>query len=153
MPKTLEWEAYEHEWFEKNEHWFGLLGGVTLLFIVIALLFKNILLALLILIGGFALMLHGAKIPSLVKYTLTPKGIRINNELYSFDRLRSFWVSDEAGRRKIILHIDRLILPHLILPLPDSVSDEAARDYLLQYLAEERHEESIADLLFDYLGF
>ncbi len=153
MRESLEWEAYEHDWFPKTTHWFWIIGGATAVLMLVAILFNNFLFAILLLVGGFALALHGAKIPELVHYSLTPKGIRLNDQLFPYDRLRSFWITNEHVGHKVIIQIDRLLLPHLVLPMTEDVNGEHLREYLLQYLAEERHEESLADMLFDYLGF
>jgi hypothetical protein len=72
---------------------------------------------------------------------------------YPYDQLQSFWVNDNNRKRKIILESERFFLPHLIIPLPAEVSDEEARAYLLPLLAEVRHEESLADIIADTLGF
>ena len=150
---TLDWEAYEYEFFARDRHWFVTISLATLALILVALLLKNILFAVLLAIGGFALMMHGTRLPDLVKYRLSPKGVRIHDQLFPYERLHSFWVHDEGRRRQIIIQVNRLILPHLVLPLPDEISDEQAREFLLQYLPEEHHDESLADMLFDYLGF
>lgn len=152
-PKVIEWETFEHEHFEKNPRWFWIVGIITILAAIIALLFQSILVAILALVAGFTLALYGAKVPSLCHYSLTPKGIRVNSELFPYDRLHSFWVGDEYRGRKIIVQVERFFLPHLILPLPDEIEDEVVRDYLLQYLPEERHEDSLVDMIFDSLGF
>ena len=153
LPKQIEWEAPEYDHFEKDANWFWTIGGAALGLVLIAILLKNFLFAIIILLGAFTVMLYGARLPSLIYFALTPKGLRVKDRLYPYNYLRSFWISDEHAKRKIIIESDRLLLPHLIILLPPEIDDVEAREYLLQYLPEVQHEESLIDLLTDYLGF
>ncbi len=149
----MEWQAPEYDHFEKTANWFWLTGAVAGALILLAVLFKDFLFAVVLLLGAFTIMMYAARPPVLIDFALTKKGLRIKDRLYPYDHLKSFWVSDEYHKRKIIVESDRLVLPHLIVPLPPNIDDEEAREYLLQYLPEMRHEESLIDLLADYLGF
>lgn len=149
----IAWQAPEYEHFEKGPGWFLVVGAVTVILILVAIIFKNLLFAFLLLVGGFALMLYGARIPDLVNFRLTARGLRVNDRLYPYDHLDSFWMSEEKSKPKIIVHLGRWFLPHLILPLSDEITSDKARDFLLQYLPEIHQEETLTDLLFDYLGF
>ena len=151
--QSLEWQAPEYDHFVRDARWFWQVGLGAVVLILLAILVKNFLLAVIILLAGFTVMLYGARPPALLHFSLTPKGLRVNRQLYPFRRLHSFWVSDEFGKRKIIMESERWFLPHLIIPLPEDVSDDEARQFLLKHLPEEHHEESAADYLADYLGF
>ena len=52
MRESLEWEAYEHDWFPKTTHWFWIIGGATAVLMLVAILFNNFLFAILLLVGG-----------------------------------------------------------------------------------------------------
>ncbi len=149
----IEWEAPEYNHFEKESNWYWAVGLLAFAMILLAMVLKNFLFAIIILIGAFTVMLYAARAPELINFALTPKGLRIKDRLYPYDSLHAFWISDEHNKRKIIIDSDRLFLPHIIVLLPDVVSDDEARDYLLQYLPEKRLDESLIDLLSDYLGF
>jgi|SRR6185436_10344385 len=150
---SIEWRAPEYDHFERTPEWFWTIGIVSAVLILASILFKNFLFAIILLLGSFTAMLYAARPPQPLDFALTPKGIRIKDRLYPYDSVHSFWVSDDYHKRKIIIESDRLILPHLIIPLPAEVSDETARTYLLAYLPEQRHEESLADMIADALGF
>lgn len=156
MPNTLEWEALEYEHFAKDARWYKRVMIAVAVLAFISLLFKNFLLAVLVLVGGFAVLLHGARLPETLKIKLTAKGLKINDHLYPYDRLQSFWLTDDHGedrRPKLIVEADRFFLPHLVILLPEAPREEAIREYLLQYLPEVRREESFADILSDWLHF
>ncbi len=151
----MEWETPEYEHFGKDVGWYKGVIIVTVIAVVLSLIFKNFLLALILLIGGFTIMLYGSRLPLIIKIKLTPKGILINKDLYLYQKLHSFWISDEHGEArtpKLIIEADRFFLPHLVIPL-NNVGREATRDYLLQYLPEMHHEESLADVIFDLVHF
>lgn len=153
MNNPIEWQAPEYTHYEKNQNWFWTAGIIVAILILSSLIFKNFLFAIIVLLGAFTAMMYGARPPEMITFALTPKGLRIKDRLYLYHDLKSFWVSDEYHHRKIIVESSRLILPHIIVPLPEKVTDAEARDFLLQYLAEERHEESLIDLIADYFGY
>jgi hypothetical protein len=151
----MEWQTPEYEHFDKDVGWYKGVIIVTVIAVILALIFHNVLLALILLIGGFTVMLYGSRLPSIITIKLIPKGILINKDLYLYQKLHSFWISDEHGETrapKLIVEADRLLLPHIVIPLAD-VDREAVRDYLLQYLPEVHHEESFADVIFDLIHF
>lgn len=151
---SLEWRAPEYEHREKNPDWFwavGIAGGVVAL---LALLFKNFLLAVIAVLGAFTMILFGARPPAVINFALTAKGVKIKERLYPYDYLKSFWVEDQdEGKRKIIVESKKILLPHIILPLPPEVRSDEARHYLAAFLPEVRHEDSLADAIGDILGF
>jgi len=153
MNSTIEWQAPEYTHYEKNQNWFWITGVIAGILVLLSIIFKNFLFAIIILLGAFTAMMYGARPPELIPFALNSKGLRIKDRLYLYQDLKSFWVSDEYNHRKIIIESSRLILPHIIVPLPDNVTDAEARDFLLQYLEEVRHEESLIDLIADYFGY
>jgi hypothetical protein len=151
----MEWETPEYEHFDKDVGWYKGVVIITIIAVILSLIFKNFLLALILLIGGFTMMLYGSRFPQIIKVKFTPKGISINQDLYLYQKLHSFWISDEHGETrapKLIIEADRFFLPHLVIPLND-VNREAVRNHLLQYLPEMHHEESFADVIFDLVHF
>jgi hypothetical protein len=44
-------------------------------------------------------------------------------------------------------------MPHINIPLPTEIEAATVKRFLLQYLPEVKHDESIADLAGDALGF
>ena len=151
----MEWETPEYEHFDKDIGWFKGVIIITVITVILSLLFKNIFLALILLVGGFTVMLFGAREPQMMTVKLTRKGILINKDLYRYEKLNSFCISDQHGEErahKLIIEADRTFIPHMVILL-NNVDEEAVRDYLLQYLPEEHHEESFADVLFDIVHF
>ena len=63
----LEWRAFEHEHIHKSSDWFWALGIIAIAGAVTAIIFNNILFAIIILVGAFTLSVHAVKKPNLVK--------------------------------------------------------------------------------------
>ena len=152
--EIIEWQALEYEHREKSSDWLWTVGVIGVVLIVLAILFKNFLFAILLLIGTFAVLLYAARPPQHVDFALSPKGIKVKNRVYLYRHLTSFWVIDDpADRRKIIVESEKVLLPHMVLPLPEHLEPESIRDYLRQHLPEVHHDEPLTDVVAEYFGF
>ena len=74
-PRAIIWEAPEHYYQEKGGDWYFSLAVITIAVVVAALMFGNILFALLLALSGFALGIIGAKRPSIVPFAVTVRGV------------------------------------------------------------------------------
>ena len=150
---TISWQGYEYDHHEKSSDWFWALGIVALSSAVTAI-FKNILFALLILIGAFTIALFAAKRPHLVHFEITRRGVSIDDILYPFTTLESFWVDeDEHGHLTLILKSQRVVMPYIIIPLAESIEFENVRNILLSKLEEEELQEPISHKILEFFGF
>lgn len=147
----IEWETYEYEPRERSNNWYWLVGLVSVGLVIMAIVLKNFLLAILVLLGAFTLMLYAARKPRVVKVAVSRRGVQIHQNLFPFHSLRSFWVHDDEVERKIIIRSEKLLMPHLHIPLAEEVDHEALRLFLLDFLPEEPHRPTIIDLLAEYL--
>ena len=153
LPKSFDWQAPEYIHQPKTSNWYWSLGGAAAIFFLIALFLANFLFAIIVLLGTFTLILYSVRKPEMINYSLSPRGLKISNRLFPYDRLHSFWVHDDRHPHKIIIESERTFLPHLVIPLPENITNEQAREFLLQYLPEQRHEESVIDIIWEELGF
>lgn len=154
LSQSIEWSGLEYQHRPKTQEWYWLVGGIGFFCILLAAWWQNFLALVFAAIATFTVMLLGARPPQPITYTLLHRGVRIGQQLYPYDTLKSFWIIEEpAERRKIIVESQRFFMPHIILPLPAELEAETVKRFLLQYLPEEKHDESIADLVGDALGF
>ena len=150
----LEWEEFEYQYYEKDHAWYWWVSGIGLLAVVLAMIFSNILFAILLLLATVTVLLYGARQPDSINFALHRHGVQVAKRLYPYRHLKSFWVLDVLERpRKLLLTSEKIFLPHIVLPLHDEVSTEAVRELLSQHLPEVHTEESMADILSDYFGF
>jgi len=149
---TLQWQAFEYDYKEKTNDWFWVVGVAGFIAIVLSILFKNFLFAIVLLLGTFVVMMYGARKPEMVTFSIGAKGVTIKNDLYPYKNLLGYGLKVGEGPDKLMLHVNRLFLPHLILPIED-IDPELIRERLDKFITEEEFEESAIDLFVEYLGF
>ncbi|MEA2113443.1 MAG: hypothetical protein U9P63_02185 [Patescibacteria group bacterium] len=158
LPQTktksgLEWSAPEFFYFEKSEIWFVVSGLITLALFVLALWTRNILFALLIILGYISITAYAIKKPRNIAINIGPQGIKIDNTLYPYDNLKSFWIFYEPPELKEISVLSRKkIMPHIKIPLGNQDPNEAKK-VLIQYLRKKKQDESLIDNIARQLRF
>ena len=140
---------------QRSVDWYWAVGIIALVIAVVAIIYRNYLLALLVIVGVFALLLYAARKPRMVLFELAPSGIRINNVLYPYAALRSFWIHHHRGGtpRQNCYHVRKTFMPYIIIPLPDSPRADDMHRFLAERLKEEEHPDSLSEVLLERLGF
>ena len=150
--KEIEWETLEHTYYEKTSNWFWIVGIVGTTLTVLCFIFSNPTLGLVLLLGTLSTMLHGARVPNVVKIAIQDNGVRIGSQFYPYTNLNSFSLDEKAEPPVLVLDSKAFLVPDIRLQLED-VDPEKVRDYLLDHLNETYHEPSFVDGLIHYLGF
>ncbi len=152
----FEWSAYEHEHMERSNEWFWIVGIIAVALAIAALILGNPLFAALIVISAFLLAMFAVKKPEEILYQLTPKGVRINNALYPYRTLNSFFVTHGDPRLdmipKLLLESERPLMPLMSIPLAPGMDPDDVREFMLQFVKEEEHKEPIAHHLLAMIG-
>ena len=150
---SMEWSAPEFFYFEKTEIWFVVSGLIALALFVLALWTRNILFALMIILGYFSITAYAIKKPKDITVNIGPQGIKIDNTLYLFDNLKSFWIFYEPPELKEIgLLSKKTIMPHIKIPIGEQDPAEIKK-VLIKYLPEKKQDESLIDNLPRQLRF
>ena len=147
----LTWWAYEYPLKERGSDWFWSLGILTLSLFVTAILLKNFLFAVLILISGVLLVLFSLRKPRVVTFEIFDNGILIEKHMYLFKDLDAFFI-DQTHPEKLLLQSKRLLVPILALPL-ENTDPHHVREIMEGKLKEKELEESLAVHLLERLGF
>lgn len=158
--KILEWQSYYRKITERDEDWFWALGVIAIFSGIISLLFGNILLAIIIGLTAFILFSHEKRpIDNTLSVKINKRGVQLNNELFTYEKISSFWVDEdddkEDGEEKeprLILHYKRLFVPNVIIPIIGP-SPKKVRQMMLKYGEEEKHIQSFTEIALDILGF
>jgi len=149
----IEWTAPEFEHYQKSKSWFLVLGLITIGLFIWALWTKNVLFALLIGLSYFSLSVYALKKPRDVSLAIDPRGVRINKTIYDFDSIRSFWIFYEPPyTRELSLRSRKTFMPYIKIPLGEQNPVEV-RDFLIKYIPEKKHVESLVDNLAKSLRF
>lgn len=150
---TITWEAFEHPHVEKKSDWYWALGIISFVGAAIAVVFDNILFAIVIVLSAVLMAVVSMRKPSIVPYAITPRGMRVDDELYPYATLESFCIDEEApSGPQLILKSSGMLRPLMVIPLPPEAIEEVDT-ILAERLPEEHLEESLAHRLLEFLGF
>ena len=152
-PRSVTWEAPEHHHVEKGNDWFFALGIIVFSLVVVAIFLNNVLLALLIGLAGGALAVSAAQRPLIIPFAVTVRGIKIDNKIYPYSVLESYYIDEEDYRGpQLLVKSSKKIMPLLILPLPVDYIDDI-EDILKERLEEEHLEEPFLMKVLELFGF
>ncbi len=152
-PEKIEWSALEYEERKKSNDWFWMVGIIAIIVAGSAIYLKNILFAILILVGTFTLLLYVARAPRMVNFEINRRGIVVGATIYPYGTLKSFWLQDNGRRKRLSIESQKMLMPHITLLIPDDMDTEAIRIFLSTRLPEEEHPESFAETVMESLGF
>ncbi|MDO8430672.1 MAG: hypothetical protein Q7S72_01630, partial [Candidatus Taylorbacteria bacterium] len=111
MKPLIAWDAHEHIHIEKNNDWYWAVGIISITAAALAFIFNNIIFGILIIVGAFAIVVHAAKKPRIIHNEINDRGIVIDNILYPFLSLESFWIDAHIHPAKIILKSHKTFMP------------------------------------------
>ncbi len=148
----IEWTALEFKKYKKNKKWFISLGIIAIIIVIIAIFLKNFLLVVATILAVFAIYIYAKKEPRKIKFSISGKGIQINQNIYRFEDLKSFWIFYEPASpaggppeiKEISIRSKKTLMPYIKIPL-GSQSPVEVRKLLLKFLPEKKHQESIID--------
>ena len=153
------WEEYNYLYFPKDKDWKLSVGIISTTIALISFTFSNITFGFLILIATASLLIHAFKEPRIVRFEINTKGVRVNQEFWSFSDIRSFWIEDNREHHihsRILFSTNGLIDSLLVISLPLDATNDQIHDIheeLVKILPEERMQESIFQKGLEYLGF
>ncbi len=150
MAAAFEWQAYEYDYYDKTPDWFWLVGAGGLVGIILSIFFVNYLLAIILALSTGMLLFYGKREPELIEVSVDSRGIQVRHELYLYKHLKSFWILDREDGPQLIIHSERLIVPHISIPLGEAPSTEI-RAYLKRFLPEVEYTPTLTDHFTDWL--
>ena len=97
--------------------------------------------------------MYGAKKPQIVNFSIKANGIQINKTLYTYDSIKSFWVYyDPPYKKELSIQSEKIFMPYIKIPLGD-MDPNKVREALLKFKKEKEHQESLMDVVSEYLRF
>ena len=149
----ITWQAREFHYYKKSADWYWILGIISVVGAVLAIVLggANLLFAALILFAGVALGIMGAKRPGMIEYEANERGVVAGDTLYIYQALDSFWIDPRSDDPRLILKSQKTYLPYIIIHI-ENIDPETVRAYLLQFLPEEPMQEPLSHKLAEYLG-
>jgi len=151
--REFEWEAAEFEKTEKEKSWFIMPAIVVIVLGVFALLTDNYLFLVVIITGFVSFYVYARKSPRIVRFRIDEKGVEVDGRLHEYTDLRSFWLFYNPPLEKTLsIRGKKTFFPYLKIPL-DKENPTEIRKYLLKFIPEKRHQESIIGILMKRIGF
>ena len=151
--ENIEWEAPEYLHQEKTREWYMSFGIIALALFVVAILFKNILFAVVIVLIAFTVMLHARRLPWMIAYEVNRVGIVMNKRFYPYSFLYSFWVDhSEPHAPKLLITSKKMLVPMIVIPFGEQDPD-VVRNFISNYLPEQELLEPLSHKIAEYLGF
>ena len=137
MDDKIQWKAHEYSHKEKSSDWFWAVGIIAFSVAAAAIIFSNVIFAILIILSAFTLCLFAARKPLLIDIELNSKGIVVDKRMYLYQTLDKFCVSRGGHGDVIILKSKKAILPYVTVPA-DQVDTEEIKEYLSKHLTKKR---------------
>jgi hypothetical protein len=149
----IEWTASEYIAHDKNNSWYLLLAGGSIVLVAIVYLFtRDIFASIAVFIACGALGFIGARKPQTKQYRIDSQGVVVNKRGYLFSDFRSFAVVDEGSINSIWLKpLKRFAAPVVMYYSPDD--EEKITTILAVYLPNEQRELDPIDRLSKRLRF
>ena len=101
--EAVSWQANETINHDRDAVWFIVAGVVALILVVVSLLLSLWTFTALIIVMFIALMVYVKRPPRLLTYSLDDAGLRIGNELHSFDKFRSFGLLHDGQNFSVMM--------------------------------------------------
>jgi len=149
----IEWSAYEFEYHKKDQKWFMIFwiisGGIFFSLIIM----KNIFGAAMFALFSIIIYIYANKEPEIIKCSISDKGLLINDRLFPFSSLSSFWIFYEKDIKKLIIISNFKVMPKVEIPLGDANPVKIRELLLKKGVKEKEEEESISDIIARKLRF
>lgn len=101
---VITWTASEFIAHEKSAGWYGSLFGCALLAAAIVyLLIRDIISAIVVLVGAGFLAVYAGRQPRQLQYQVDQAGFTIGGKRFSYDEFRSFSIAPEGAFSSIVL--------------------------------------------------
>ena len=150
----IRWSADEHQHIPHGSDWYWALGVIAVATSLTAIIFGDVLFAIVIVVAAVTLGLVARTPPRHMTFELSERGVKVGETLHRYKEIISFWVThDETGEPPLLL-IDttKFMSPNLIIPL-EGVSENSVRAYLTERVPEVEMHESVAHKILEFFGF
>lgn len=150
---SFRFTAPEFHYKHKTTDWYWAVAIVIIASAITSVIFSNILFGIVIVVGGFTLIVHAARKPVDHEIEISDAGITVGKYRFSYGNLESFWIEHDGNR--MLIKTKKMIMPHIIIPV-DSLEDEEKeeiREFLRTKLTEHEQHEPLLEMIMEYIGF
>ncbi len=152
LAPLISWTAPTHIHYTKTADWYWTVGIITVAISAVCFIFSQIIPAIFVIVSAVALVLNASRPPKIVRHEINDRGIVIDNILYPFLTLDSFWIPHDEEYPYILLKSHKTFMPLTVIII-DQVNPDDVREILLKYIAETEHREPFLKKVLEWLGF
>jgi hypothetical protein len=154
-PETyLSWQTEEYVHREKSPDWFWALGVIAVAGAALAVIYKDTLFAIIIVLAAIILGYYAARIPKIIEIAITDEGIKIKKILYRYKKIKGFAIDEHAMGNQLLIETDRLIAPIISIPIPNAINTEEIVQILETKLVhKEDMREHPTHRIMEHIGF
>jgi len=151
--RAVTWEAPEHHHIEKGGDWFWVVGIIAVSGAAVAFFLGNFLFALLIIIAAVTFSLVAIRIPRIIPFSVSVRGILVGDAFYPYPTLDSFYIDEiNYEEPQLLIKAKKFYLPLIVLPLPDEYLHDIDT-ILSERLPEEELKEPLINIILEFFGF
>jgi hypothetical protein len=114
---------------------------------------KNLITTILFGLLGAVILIRAGKKPEVIDFKISPLGIKVGERLYEFHEIKSFWVeyNPALGIKELSLQLKKWYHTFVKIPIYGQ-NPIQLRSFLLKFLPELEHKDSLADAVSRKLG-
>jgi hypothetical protein len=110
-PSSVSWNTHEYEHRVRGKDWFWAVGITGVSLGIIAFLLHNTLFGVFIILATAIIIYLNLRHPREVTCTINEKEIKLHTDSIPLKKIKGFTFRGEHAKRKLILEIDRMMLP------------------------------------------
>jgi hypothetical protein len=100
----VRWQSTEYLHQERTAFWYLMLAVVTVVLMLLAyIVIKSLTFTILLPVMAVTLVMYVRRPPAPNDYSVSRKGVHINDKLYAYDQFRSFGVVEHQGHHSVVL--------------------------------------------------
>ncbi|MBI4158240.1 MAG: hypothetical protein HY505_01275 [Candidatus Yanofskybacteria bacterium] len=148
----ISWEAPSF-YYNPQKRYLSLVTMALMAGAVALLIFKyDTLTSIFLILASVVLLLYSKQRPTISKITVGQSGILVNDIMYYYKDLRSFWIDyNPGGPKELSLESAKWYMPYVKVLLNEQNPIEV-RSLVINFLPEKEHENSLIDHIGRRLG-
>ncbi|MCX6757514.1 MAG: hypothetical protein NTZ44_01360 [Candidatus Nomurabacteria bacterium] len=149
--ETLSWSVIEYEEKGRTKDWFWALGIIVVAGSIAAIIFNDGFFAVLLILGGISLGMFALKKPEMINYELSEKGLRIQDQLYTYKNIKMFFVKTN-DKPTLFIKSNKFFFPMISAPLGDMSPEKVNEIMRENNVLEQEMKEHFSEKVLEYLG-
>ena len=149
----ISWQVEEYSHREKTPDWYWALGVIALAGAITAIIYHNVLFAILIILSSLILGYYASRKPEIMEVSINEDGIKIRDYMYLFSKLKGFAIEEHFMGNKLLIESSRAVVPVLSIPLPENLDTEGLYELLKTKMQEKPITLPVSHRIIEHIGF